>query len=123
MLMPKVVIRTSTRTTLSIAFLCYSAAHVLFASSSATTWLVLAAICAGTGFGFSIPLLNHATVENSTDHNRGRNLSLFAMAVFSGQFITSALEFIPSLSATLYTCALLSVASVLVLAIKRPRLA
>lgn len=83
--------------------------------------LVLAAICAGMGFGFSIPLLNHATVENSNDHNRGRNLSLFAMTVFSGQFITSALKFIPSHSATLAACALLSLLSALVVSVKRPQ--
>ena len=123
MLMPIVVTRTSTRITLTLAFLCYAGAHLLFAGSTATPLLVLAAICAGVGFGFSIPLLNHTTVENSRDHNRGRNLSLFAMAVFSGQFITSALEFLPSQGTTLYVCALLSLLSALVLALRpaRPR--
>lgn len=121
MIMPRVVTRTSQRTTLGIAFCCYALAQTLFASSTTASLLVLAAICAGLGFGLSIPLLNHATVENSSDHNRGRNLSLFAMAVFSGQFITSALEFIPSHSLTLYACALLSLICTLTLALARPR--
>lgn len=119
LLMPKMVTRTSERTALGVAFLCYAAAHLLFASNTATPLLVLAALCAGVGFGFSIPLLNHATVENSKDHNRGRNLSLFAMAVFSGQFITSALEFLSSPGTILYACALLSLVSALILALKR----
>lgn len=121
MIMPRVVTRTSQRTTLGIAFFCYALAQTLFASTTAAPLLVVAAIFAGLGFGLSIPLLNHATVENSSDHNRGRNLSLFAMAVFSGQFITSALEFIPSHSITLYACALLSLICTLTLALARPR--
>ncbi len=122
LMMPKVVTRTSERTTLALSFLCYATAHLLFAASAMTPLLILAAVFAGLGFGLSIPLLNHATVENSTEQNRGRNLSLFAVAVFAGQFVTSVLEFIPlPLSATLYVCALLAVICAVSVGAKRPQ--
>ncbi|WP_342665478.1 MFS transporter [Marinomonas ushuaiensis] len=95
MTMPKVVARFSVKYTLGIAFLTYAIGHVLFAFSSVTMSIILASVFAGIGFGLSIPLLNHSTVEMSNSRNLGRNLSLFAMAVFTGQFVTSVLEFIP----------------------------
>ena len=95
MLMPKLVGRTSEKFCLIIAFFSYAMAHILFALATDTGLLIMALICAGVGFGFSIPLLNHTTVERSSEHNRGRNLAVFGMAVFSGQFVTSILEFIP----------------------------
>jgi MFS family permease len=117
-----VVTLTSERTTLALSFLCYATAHSLFAASAMTPLLILAAVFAGLGFGLSIPLLNHATVENSTEHNRGRNLSLFAVAVFAGQFVTSVLEFIPlPRGATLYACALLAVICAVSVGVKRPQ--
>ncbi|MDO6460137.1 MFS transporter [Granulosicoccaceae sp. 1_MG-2023] len=121
MLMPKMVSRTSERSTLGIAFVCFAAAHGLFSTVTGTVLLASAAICAGVGFGFSIPLLNHATVEISNDRNRGRNLSLFAMAVFGGQFVTSALTLLPSQVTTLIACALLSLLAALILALKAAR--
>lgn len=112
MFMPKVVKRMGEQKTLSLAFICYGVAHGLFAASVVTASLVLAAVFAGAGFGLSIPLLNHATVERSTESNRGRNLSYFAMAVFSGQFLTSFLELMPPNHAyTLGACALVSLAA------------
>lgn len=95
MAMPKMVTRFSVKYTLAIFFLTYAIGHLLFAFSSVNTTIILASLFAGIGFGFSIPLLNHSTVEMSNSRNLGRNLSLFAMAVFTGQFVTSILEFIP----------------------------
>lgn len=95
LVMPKVVHMKSEKVTLFLAFVSFGAAHAIFAIAESTSLLVLASIFAGTGFGFSIPLLNHATVERSSDANMGRNLAWFAMAVFTGQFLTSALEFLP----------------------------
>lgn len=110
MVMPKIVMRFSTNTTLMLAFISYSCAHILFASSEQTSLLILAGIFAGIGFGFSIPLLNHTTVERSSEQTRGRNLSWFAMSVFFGQFATSILEFIPfSHHSALYLCAIIAV--------------
>ncbi|MBU2955935.1 MFS transporter [Marinobacter sp. F3R08] len=106
MVMPKVVGRFSENTTLMLGFVSFACAHILFAISTMPQMLILAALCAGIGFGFTIPLLNHATVERSTDQNRGKNLSLFGIAVFSGQFMTSFFEFVPlPVSETLLACA------------------
>lgn len=95
MTMPKMVARFSVKHTLGMAFLMYAIGHVVFAFSSENWHIVTASVFAGAGFGLSIPLLNHSTVEASSSGNLGRNLSLFAMFVFSGQFVTSILEFLP----------------------------
>jgi len=63
----------------------------LFCLSIATAQLVLltAALAMGAGFGFTVPLLNHQTVEQSDATNRGKNLSYYAMGIFGGQFLSS----------------------------------
>jgi len=53
---------------------------------------IIAAICIGIGFGFTIPLTNHLTVEKSDSQNRGKNLAYFSMFTFLGQFVSSLLE-------------------------------
>ncbi len=132
MLMPKVVARVSERMTLVLAFLSYAVAHAVFASSALLAPLVAAPVIiislivastfAGLGFGLSIPLLNHATVESSNSQNLGRNLSFFAMAVFTGQFLTSAIEFLPlPLGNILYLCALLALVCALLLMFMQPK--
>jgi MFS family permease len=122
MVMPKVIAKTSERTTLILAFVCYAIALFLFASNTITAMLVLAAVFAGSGFGLSIPLLNHSTVENSTEQNRGYNLSLFAIAVFSGQFATSILDFLPlPHHMTLLVCAAIAILCALILCFKQRR--
>ncbi|MDO6568805.1 MFS transporter [Alteromonas sp. 1_MG-2023] len=111
LIMPKIVHMKSEKVTLFLAFLSFAAAHGIFAIAETTSLLVIAAIFAGTGFGFSIPLLNHATVERSSDTNMGRNLAWFAMAVFSGQFLTSALEFLPVADSGVFTvCGVIALA-------------
>lgn len=79
---------------LAIAFIAYGSSFICFSQTGITT-LVIGAILSGIGFGFSIPLLNHMTVERSDAKVRGRNLSYFTMSVFSGQFLTSFVEYIP----------------------------
>lgn len=112
--MPKVVTRFDERATLRLAFVSYALAHTAFASSSNLYVLVMASMLAGIGFGLSIPLLNHATVLVSDESNRGKNLALFAMAVFFGQFLTSLLELSPfTISTTLLVCALASMITAL----------
>jgi MFS family permease len=109
MTMPKVVARVGSKVTLIIAFVAYGVAHGLFASSSLFALVIAGAIAAGVGFGLSIPVLNHKTVEVSSEENRGKYLSYFAMAAFSGQFLTSALDFIPLAHTQLFlVCALLA---------------
>ncbi|WP_086981300.1 MFS transporter [Vibrio aphrogenes] len=92
--MPKLTNAMSESKILIVAFLCYGVASLCF-TQDGTLVLVMGAIFNGAGFGFSIPLLNHMTVERSAANVRGRNLSYFTMSVFSGQFLTSFIEYIP----------------------------
>lgn len=92
--MPKVTKLLTEQKTLALAFVAYGASYLCFLYAS-TALLVFGAVLIGIGFGFTIPLLNHMTVELSEVNVRGRNLSYFTMAVFSGQFLTSFIEYIP----------------------------
>jgi MFS family permease len=92
--MPKITKLLSEPKVLAMAFLAFGLSYICFVQVS-TLFLVLGALLIGIGFGFSIPLLNHMTVERSDAKVRGRNLSYFTMAVFSGQFFTSFMEYIP----------------------------
>lgn len=56
---------------------------------------MLGGVLLGCGFGLSIPLVNHMTVDLSEEGGRGRNLARLAMAIFSGQFLSSFMVFIP----------------------------
>ena len=92
--MPKIVSFLKEQGVLALAFICYGCSYFFFLQST-TALLVIGAIFSGIGFGFSIPLLNHMTVERSEEKVRGRNLSYFTMAVFSGQFLTSFMDYVP----------------------------
>lgn len=95
-LMPRFVTRLSEHATLVIAFTCYALAHALFALAPGLALILLGGIFMGTGFGLSVPLVNHMTIEQSHAHARGRNLAYLSMAIFSGQFLCSAVELMPS---------------------------
>ncbi|WP_435237374.1 MFS transporter [Psychromonas sp. PT13] len=121
--MPKLLGRIGNNATLIIAFISYSIAHIAFYFSTDIFILIMGTIFAGIGFGLSIPLLNHMTVEQSSVDNRGRNLSYITMAVFSGQFLTSFLEFIPGNSQNVFGFAtLFSATYTFYLIIKRDRI-
>jgi MFS family permease len=92
--MPKMVNLFGEQKVLALAFIFYSASYICFLQTG-TAVLLIGAFFSGIGFGFSIPLLNHMTVERSDDKLRGRNLSYFTMSVFSGQFLTSFMKYIP----------------------------
>ncbi|MGP9544528.1 MFS transporter [Psychrobacter sp. AOP7-B1-25] len=92
--MPKIIKWLNEPKVLALAFLAFSLSYVCFTQAS-TLILIIGALLIGIGFGFSIPLLNHMTVELSAAKVRGRNLSYFTMAVFSGQFFTSFMEYMP----------------------------
>ena len=92
--MPKLTKGFGEQKVLALAFIGYAASYIFFLQSGTPT-LVIGAIFSGIGFGFSVPLLNHMTVERSDANVRGRNLSYFTMAVFSGQFLTSFIQYIP----------------------------
>lgn len=95
MLMPWVSRTLREMPTLVLAFVLYSASLFVFQQAESMVVMSLGAVLAGMGFGFSIPLLNHMTVERSHVAVRGRNLSYLTMAIFLGQFLTSFLEFLP----------------------------
>ncbi|QQK65101.1 MFS transporter [Cobetia sp. cqz5-12] len=95
MLMPKVSRALREIPTLALAFLLYAASLFVFQQAENMTLMSVGAVLSGMGFGFSIPLLNHMTVERSHASVRGRNLSYLTMAIFLGQFLTSFLEFLP----------------------------
>ena len=105
LVMPKLLSRIGNNGTLIVAFFCYSLSHISFFFASDLLTLLIGAIFAGIGFGLSIPLLNHMTIEQSAPSERGKNLSYITMAIFSGQFLTSFLEFIPGNSQPVFAIA------------------
>jgi len=95
MWMPKVSRALREMPTLALAFVLYAASLFVFQQAENMGVMSAGAVLAGMGFGFSIPLLNHMTVERSHALVRGRNLAYLTMAIFLGQFLTSFLEFLP----------------------------
>lgn len=94
-LMPRLVGWKGDYGTLYLAFVAYAAAHLLLAVSGGLHLLILAGILMGTGFGLSVPLVNHLVVEKSPPLLRGKHLAYLSMAIFSGQFLSSFMAFIP----------------------------
>lgn len=89
--------RISERFTLVTGFIMLAAGNLLLNSAGQLSLLLLAALCLGGGFGFTIPLLNHMTVNVSTANNRGTSLGYYAMAVFGGQFLAVFVVMLPHL--------------------------
>ncbi|WP_455924239.1 MFS transporter [Pseudomonas putida] len=111
-LMPRVSGRLGEHGTLALAFLAFAMAHGLFAAAQSLPIYLLGGLCLGAGFGWSVPLLNHMTVEQSAPALRGRHLAFLSMALFSGQFLSALLDLLPGGGRTLY----LAAASVAVIA-------
>lgn len=94
-LMPRAVKLLGEYATLYLAFFAYAGAHLLLAWVAELHLLVLAGVLMGMGFGLSVPLVNHLVVEVSPVRMRGKHLAWLSMAIFSGQFLSSFMEFIP----------------------------
>ncbi|WP_313442207.1 MFS transporter [Novosphingobium sp.] len=94
-ILAKITARIGDRRTLMMAFVAYAAAYICFATAKGLAPFVLGGISLGAGFGLSIPLVNHMTVERSPVHLRGRNLAYLSMAIFAGQFLASPLGYVP----------------------------
>lgn len=105
--MPKLAARWGEHWLLVIGFLAYVAAHVCFALAVSAVGFVLGGIFLGSGFGFSVPLVNHMTVERSQSHERGRNLAYLSMAIFLGQFASSFMEYVPGNTPRMFAAAAL----------------
>lgn len=54
------------------------------------------------GFGLSVPLVDHITLEQIHAILWGRNLASLSMAICSGQFLSSFMEFIPGNSSVVF---------------------
>ncbi|MFB1083068.1 MFS transporter [Jeotgalibacillus sp. JSM ZJ347] len=91
--MPKVVSKMNDYSTLMSGFILFGTGYLLLGLNQ--TFILVAiggGILIGFGFGFTIPLANHMTVEKSSTTNRGKNLAYFSSAVFLGQFLSSFVE-------------------------------
>lgn len=93
--MPMLSRRMGEQLTLVVAFASYALAHSLFALAVALPVYLLGGFFLGAGFGLSIPLVNHMTVDRSPAHLRGRHLARLSMAIFLGQFLASPMNSIP----------------------------
>ncbi|NTJ65937.1 MFS transporter [Agrobacterium rhizogenes] len=82
------------RTSMS-AFAAYAVGHLLFFSAGSLSLTILGGILIGCGFGFSIPLVNHLTIERSPPALRGRLLGYLSVAIFMGQFLSAFIEMLP----------------------------
>ena len=115
-IMPKVVSRIREYGTLYMAFGCYIAAHLLFSMASGLLLFIVGGVLMGCGFGLSVPLVNHMTVEQSHARVRGRNLAYLSMAIFSGQFLSSFMGFIPGNTSVIFLgAAAIGMAGILIL--------
>jgi MFS family permease len=103
------------KTIIRVAFLSYSLAHSLFFLFNENITFIIAGVFLGIGFGFSIPLLNHITIEKSDTKTLSKNLSLYTMLIFLGQFLATFSEFFPGKLNTIFLIAsLLSLALILI---------
>ncbi len=114
-LMPVVVRKISEIATLWLAFIFYALAFAVFSCSAGLTGFIPAGVLLGTGFGLSVPLVNHMTISRSHQTNRGRRLAGLSMALFSGQFLASFMAILPADSSGIF--AVTSGLSVLVIAL------
>lgn len=100
--MPKMVKAFGDGKTVAIGFLFFMLGYLVLAISGSVLFLVLTAIFIGIGFGFTIPLLNHMMLEASTIQNQGKNLGLFSMGVFGGQFLSTFIEYVSNNYTVIY---------------------
>lgn len=103
--MPRITRYLSQNLTLSIGFLAFTVGLIFFFLSTSNILLIIGGIAMGVGFGFTVPLLNHMTVEESLNGNMGQNLGYYSMAIFGGQFLSS---FITELSSEVRTAFLIA---------------
>ncbi|NKF21084.1 MFS transporter [Solimonas marina] len=93
--LPRIVRRCSEPGTLALAFAFYAVAHLIFATATATSLMIAGGMLLGAGFGCSVPLVNHMTVERSRTARRDHNLAYLASMLFLGQFLSSFLDLQP----------------------------
>ncbi|MGE8167873.1 MFS transporter [Pseudomonas putida] len=94
-IMPIAARKVGEHGTLIFGFAFYTLAHLAFVTADGLMLMVEGGLCLGLGFGLTVPLLNHMTIERSHVAQRGRNLAWLSMAIFAGQFLSSFMEFVP----------------------------
>ena len=115
-IMPDVAQRFGSYATLIMAFVCYLLAHLAFAAAPSMVLFLPGGVLLGMGFGLSIPLVNHMTVEISQPHERGRQLARLSMAIFSGQFLAAFMAYVPGGAAAAFiAAAVLAVINIVVI--------
>ncbi|WP_284384851.1 MFS transporter [Pseudomonas putida] len=91
--------------TLFCGFAFYALAHLAFVTADGLTLMIEGGLCLGLGFGLTVPLLNHMTIELSHAAQRGRHLAWLSVAIFGGQFLSSFMEFVPGGQSYGFLCA------------------
>lgn len=89
--MPGIVKKAGEKGCLTMAFLFYGAAFLLYSLSGSPVILWIAVFFAGMGFGFSTPLFNSLVVNKSAPEKKGINISFCTMSMFGGQFLSALL--------------------------------
>ena len=92
--MPKVAKKFGDGSIVSFGFLFFALGYVFFALAGSILFLGIAAVLLGIGFGLTVPLLNHMMIEASTPQTMGKNLGLYSMGIFGGQFLSTFVGFI-----------------------------
>jgi MFS family permease len=92
--MPKAVKFIGEGKTLVLGFVFFMLGYLVLATTSGVALLILTAVFIGIGFGFTIPLLNHMMLDASTPKSQGKNLGLFSVGVFGGQFLSTFIEYV-----------------------------
>jgi len=104
--MPRVTSRIGASATLTLAFVLYAGAHAMFFAVGSLPPLLIGAVCLGAGFGFSVPLVNHLTIERTSATERARMLGYLSSAIFLGQFLSALIELAPVAQNTTFLLAL-----------------
>ena len=118
--MPKIVAKIKAQGCLTIAFICYALAYILYFISPAKIVLAIAVVFMGLGFGLSTPLFNSLVVSKSAPEKKGINASLCTMAMFAGQFLSAMLvSFISGLSLFITASSIAIIIGICILPVSR----
>lgn len=104
-IMPIAARKVGEHRTLIFGFAFYALGHLAFVTAEGLTLMIEGGLCLGLGFGLTVPLLNHMTIELSHATQRGRHLAWLAVAIFGGQFLSSFMEFLPGGQSSGFLCA------------------
>ncbi|HXR01047.1 MAG TPA: MFS transporter [Pseudomonas sp.] len=104
-IMPRTARQVGEYGTQALAFVFYALAHLAFLTADGLMLIIGGGVCLGIGFGLSVPLVNHMTIEQSEAPQRGRNLAYLSVAIFAGQFLSSFMELMPGSELRVFGCA------------------